>query len=128
MVPAQLGIDLDDMTNPYQAAGASAIAFCIGAGVPLLAAAFIESAQWRIVSVVGTLAVSSVVRQHAHHALAKEAQSCSGFEKGWSALPCAALLASPSAPLFPFQSSCSELVGCCAAECCAPRTLGLSIF
>ena len=54
MVPAQLGIDLDDMTNPYQAAGASAIAFCIGAGVPLLAAAFIESERWRIVSVVGT--------------------------------------------------------------------------
>lgn len=48
----ELGIDVDDMTNPYQAAAASAIAFIIGAGIPLLAAAFIPEAKWRILSVV----------------------------------------------------------------------------
>lgn len=48
----ELGIDIDDMTNPYQAAASSAIAFCIGAGLPLLAAAFIEDPKWRIVSIV----------------------------------------------------------------------------
>lgn len=50
----ELGIDLDDMTNPYQAAASSAVAFIIGAGLPLLAGAFIESANWRIVSVVSS--------------------------------------------------------------------------
>lgn len=48
----ELGIDIDDMTNPYQAAASSAFAFIIGAGLPLLAGAFIEDAKWRIVSVV----------------------------------------------------------------------------
>ena len=48
----QLGIDLDDLTNPYQAAATSAFSFCIGAGLPLLAGAFIVEAKWRILSVV----------------------------------------------------------------------------
>ncbi len=52
----ELGIDIDDMTNPYQAAASSALAFCIGAGLPLLAAAFIEDPKWRIVSVVSACA------------------------------------------------------------------------
>ena len=46
------GIDLDDLTNPYQAAAASALAFCLGGGLPLLAAAFIHDAHMRILSVV----------------------------------------------------------------------------
>ncbi|CAL8471042.1 g10584 [Coccomyxa elongata] len=54
----ELGIDIDDMTNPYQAAASSAFAFIIGAGLPLLAGAFIEDANWRIVSVVLTSAAA----------------------------------------------------------------------
>lgn len=46
------GIDLDDLTNPYQAASASALAFCLGGGLPLLAAAFIHDSHMRILSVV----------------------------------------------------------------------------
>ncbi|EIE20116.1 DUF125-domain-containing protein, partial [Coccomyxa subellipsoidea C-169] len=57
----ELGIDIDDMTNPYQAAASSALAFCIGAGLPLLAAAFIEDPKWRIVSVVLTSAAALLV-------------------------------------------------------------------
>ena len=52
MLALQLGIDLDDLTNPYQAAVTSALSFCIGAGLPLLAGAFIQQAKWRILSVV----------------------------------------------------------------------------
>ena len=52
---AGAGIDLDDMTNPYQAAAASALAFCLGAGLPLLAAAFIEDVKWRILSIVSAM-------------------------------------------------------------------------
>ncbi|KAK9901345.1 hypothetical protein WJX75_007573 [Coccomyxa subellipsoidea] len=48
----ELGIDVDDMTNPYQAAASSALAFIVGAGLPLLAAAFIEDPKMRILSVV----------------------------------------------------------------------------
>ena len=40
-------------TCGMQAAGASAAAFCVGAGIPLLAAAFIHSYVWRLVSLVG---------------------------------------------------------------------------
>lgn len=35
-----------------QAAGASALAFVVGAGIPLLAAAFIHDYVWRLVSLV----------------------------------------------------------------------------
>jgi VIT1/CCC1 family predicted Fe2+/Mn2+ transporter len=56
----ELGIDLDDMTNPYQAAAASAVAFVVGAGIPLLAAAFISDAMWRIISVVSFLHASDL--------------------------------------------------------------------
>jgi VIT1/CCC1 family predicted Fe2+/Mn2+ transporter len=38
----ELGIDIDDMSNPLQAALASSISFLVGAGMPLLAAAFIH--------------------------------------------------------------------------------------
>ena len=39
----ELGIDLDDMSNPLQAAFASSASFTVGAAVPLLAAAFIQA-------------------------------------------------------------------------------------
>ena len=45
----ELGID---MANPLQACLASAFAFCIGAGIPLLAASFITDHAMRIMSLV----------------------------------------------------------------------------
>ena len=53
----ELGIDVDDMTNPYQAAASSALAFIVGAGLPLLAATFIEDPKMRILSVVSLPAI-----------------------------------------------------------------------
>ena len=44
-----------------QAAGASAAAFCVGAGIPLLAAAFIHSYVWRLVSLVRPWPCAGVV-------------------------------------------------------------------
>jgi VIT1/CCC1 family predicted Fe2+/Mn2+ transporter len=40
----ELGIDLDDMANPMQAAVVSGIAFTLGALMPLAAGAFIADA------------------------------------------------------------------------------------
>lgn len=48
----ELGIDLDELANPLQAALASALAFTVGAGIPLLGAAFIRDANYRLVSLV----------------------------------------------------------------------------
>ena len=53
----ELGIDMDDLSNPIQAAAASAFAFCIGAGLPLLAGAFIGNYVTRLLVIV---AVSTV--------------------------------------------------------------------
>ena len=50
----ELGIDVDDLSNPLQASLASAVAFCFGAGVPLLAASFITNQGMRIMSLVLT--------------------------------------------------------------------------
>ena len=41
----ELGIDLDEMANPLQAALVSCLAFTMGAAIPLLAGAFIQ--DWR---------------------------------------------------------------------------------
>lgn len=43
----------EDLPNPFQAAGASAVAFGVGAVVPLLAAAFIREYRLRVAVVVG---------------------------------------------------------------------------
>lgn len=48
----ELGIDIDDLSNPWKAAAASAVAFVVGAGLPLLAAAFITVEKWRLLSLV----------------------------------------------------------------------------
>lgn len=48
----ELGIDIDDLSNPLQACVASAFAFCIGAGIPLLAASFITSHSMRLMSLI----------------------------------------------------------------------------
>eukprot|EP00850_Spirogloea_muscicola_P008039 SM000042S15306 [mRNA] locus=s42:278670:279953:- [translate_table: standard] len=48
----ELGIDVDDLSNPTQAALASAAAFSVGALFPLLSAAFIAVFWIRLISVV----------------------------------------------------------------------------
>lgn len=45
---AELGIDQDDLTNPWQAAFASAVAFTVGALLPTLAMLLTPAATWRI--------------------------------------------------------------------------------
>ncbi|MGV9709690.1 VIT1/CCC1 transporter family protein [Gordonia sp. NPDC003424] len=60
-VEAELGIDPNDLTNPWQAAGSSAVSFTLGALLPLLAI-LIPPAAWRIpvafVAVILALAVT----------------------------------------------------------------------
>ena len=41
----ELGIDIDDMSNPTQAAVVSLVAFTIGAALPLLAGSFISGVR-----------------------------------------------------------------------------------
>lgn len=48
----KLGIDMDSLANPLQAAVASAIAFALGGAIPLLSGAFIANYTIRIVSIV----------------------------------------------------------------------------
>ncbi|CAK9254025.1 unnamed protein product [Sphagnum jensenii] len=50
----ELGIDMDDLSNPMQAAVASAVAFSLGAAIPLLAGSFIVTTKYRIISIVLT--------------------------------------------------------------------------
>jgi VIT1/CCC1 family predicted Fe2+/Mn2+ transporter len=53
----ELGIDMDDLANPLQASLASAVAFTVGAAIPLLSGAFILDTQTRnlVVLVASTL-------------------------------------------------------------------------
>jgi vacuolar iron transporter family protein len=46
-VDAELGVDPDNLTNPWQAAGASALSFVIGAVLPLLAM-LLPPPAWRV--------------------------------------------------------------------------------
>jgi len=56
----ELGIDQDDMANPVQAAAASALAFTIGALLPLVAI-LLPPAAWRVpVTVVAVLAALAI--------------------------------------------------------------------
>jgi VIT1/CCC1 family predicted Fe2+/Mn2+ transporter len=48
----ELGIDIDDLANPWQAALSSMICFSLGAAVPLLSGAFITNGKWRLISVI----------------------------------------------------------------------------
>ncbi|MCE3556101.1 VIT family protein [Pseudonocardia sp. RS11V-5] len=51
----ELGLDPEDLTNPWQAAGASALSFCVGAILPLLAI-LLPPPIWRVpVTVVAVL-------------------------------------------------------------------------
>nr|GMD92854.1 vacuolar iron transporter homolog 4-like [Ipomoea batatas] len=53
---AVMKAEMESLPNPFQAAGASAMAFAVGAAVPLLPAAFIRAYRWRVAVVA---AVSS---------------------------------------------------------------------
>jgi VIT1/CCC1 family predicted Fe2+/Mn2+ transporter len=48
----ELGIDTEDLAKPFQAAWTSAIAFCIGAAIPLLAGSFIKDYVARVITIV----------------------------------------------------------------------------
>lgn len=56
----ELGIDIDELSNPWQAALSSMVCFSLGAAVPLLSGAFITAPQWRLLSVIlaSTLALA----------------------------------------------------------------------
>ncbi|XP_050227563.1 vacuolar iron transporter homolog 1-like [Mercurialis annua] len=51
----------ENLANPLQAAAASALAFSVGATVPLLAAAFISNYKVRLAAVVGAVSLALVV-------------------------------------------------------------------
>lgn len=53
----ELGIDLDDLANPLEAAGASCIAFAAGAAIPVLAGAFVSNANSRLISIAVCTAI-----------------------------------------------------------------------
>lgn len=53
----ELGIDIDDLANPLQASLTSALAFSLGAAIPLLAGAFIADSFTRILAVVAAATV-----------------------------------------------------------------------
>lgn len=53
----ELGIDVDDLSSPWQAASVSCVSFALGAAIPLLSAVFITSNKVR----VGVTAGSSII-------------------------------------------------------------------
>ncbi|KAL3620902.1 hypothetical protein CASFOL_035814 [Castilleja foliolosa] len=57
----QLDVMREKLPNPLQAAAASAAAFSVGAGVPLLAASFIRNYRVRLGAVVAAVSVALVV-------------------------------------------------------------------
>ena len=59
MLQDELGIDMDDLVSPWQAALSSLLCFTIGGGAPLLSALFITDPKIRsiAVSVASTLAL-----------------------------------------------------------------------
>jgi vacuolar iron transporter family protein len=63
-VDIELGIDPDKLTNPWQAAGASAAAFTVGSLLPL-AAILLPPVQWRVpvtfVAVLAALAITGAI-------------------------------------------------------------------
>jgi VIT1/CCC1 family predicted Fe2+/Mn2+ transporter len=54
----ELGIDVDALANPLQAAAASALSFTLGAGIPLVAAAFIRPVIPRLASLIAASCVA----------------------------------------------------------------------
>lgn len=58
---AELGLDPDDLTNPWHAAGASFLAFLVGAAIPLLGVVIAPAAWITVVAVAIALAVTGSV-------------------------------------------------------------------
>lgn len=58
---AELGLDPDDLTNPWHAAGASFLAFLVGAAIPLLGVVITPAAWITVVAVAIALAVTGSV-------------------------------------------------------------------
>ena len=54
----ELGIDMDDYSNPMQAAVASAVAFASGGSIPLLSGSFITEFKYRLTAVVISTSVA----------------------------------------------------------------------
>ncbi len=57
----ELGIDIDELSSPWQAAGVSCFSLAIGAAVPLLSAVFIKSSSIRVGVTAGTSIVSLAI-------------------------------------------------------------------
>jgi VIT1/CCC1 family predicted Fe2+/Mn2+ transporter len=57
----ELGLDPDDLTNPWQAAGASFVAFLVGATVPLVGVLLARAAWITVLAVAVALAVTGSV-------------------------------------------------------------------
>ncbi len=58
---AELGLDPDELTNPWHAAGASFLAFVVGASIPLLGVVITPSAWITVIAVAVALAVTGSV-------------------------------------------------------------------
>ncbi len=58
---AELGLDPDDLTNPWHAAGASFLAFLVGAAIPLLGVVIAPAAWITVGAVAIALAVTGSV-------------------------------------------------------------------
>lgn len=54
----ELGIDMDEYSNPTQAAVASAVAFASGGSIPLLAGGFLSDFKWRLSAVIVSTSVA----------------------------------------------------------------------
>jgi VIT1/CCC1 family predicted Fe2+/Mn2+ transporter len=67
---AELGIDPDDLTNPWAAAGASMVAFTLGALLPLLTIGLVAEGV-RVWVTVASVAVALAITGHASARLAR---------------------------------------------------------
>lgn len=57
----ELGIDIDDLANPLQAAIVSGICFSTGSAIPLLSAAFISDSSMRLVAIALSTTVGLLI-------------------------------------------------------------------
>ena len=57
----ELGIDLDDLSNPLQAGLVDMASFTAGAAIPLLAGSFITNHTWRLVAVAVAAALACLL-------------------------------------------------------------------
>ena len=76
--------DMDELANPIQASLASMVSFLVGAGIPLLAAAFIHDAHWRLISIT----ISSTLALIAFGAVGASLGGASLFQVGDGVFMC----------------------------------------